>query len=138
MMAHPTATRMTERMHGRILPTTAPRRAPMRPVTRRRRRPGGSFTQQLAGSYQDDGEYVQQGSAQAAGKGLPASPKMEEMVSHGDRVVRPARRRTCLRTIFSLLRRTIAAARRAPMGQLTSSTRVERRRISADQDVASD
>ncbi len=34
-------------------------------------------------SHQDDGEDVQQGTAQAAGKGLPASPKMEEMVSHG-------------------------------------------------------
>ncbi len=69
---------------------------------------------------------------------LPASLKMEEMVSHGDQVVRPERRRTCLRSIFSLLRRTITAARRAPMGQLTSSSRVERRRISAGQDVASD
>ena len=85
-------------------------------------------------SHQDDGEDVQQGTAQAAGKGLPASPKMEEMVSHGDRVVRPARRRTCVRTIFSLFRRTIAA----PIRQRTSSARVERRRISAGQDVAAD
>jgi hypothetical protein len=85
-MAHPTATRTTERTHRRILPTTAPRRAPMRPLMRRRRRrrrPGGSFTQQLAGSYQDNGEDLQQGSAQAAGEGLPASLQMEEMVSHG-------------------------------------------------------
>jgi hypothetical protein len=83
MMAHPTATMTTERTHRRILPTTAPRRALTRPVTRRR---------------------------------------------------------TCLRTIivFSLLRRTIAAARRALMGQLTSSSRVEWRRNSAGQDVASD
>ncbi len=86
-MAHQTATRTTERTHRRILPTTAPKRALTRPVTRRRR-PGGSFTQQLAGSYQDNGEDLQQGSAQAAGKGLPASLKMEEMVSHGDGVVK--------------------------------------------------
>ncbi len=40
----------------------------------------------MKAAHQDDGEDVQQGSAQAAGKGLPATPKMEEMVSHRDRV----------------------------------------------------
>jgi hypothetical protein len=64
----------------------SPRRALTRPVMQRRkrmRRPGGSFTQQLPPGP-GNGEDVQQGSAQAAGKGLPASLKMEEMVSHGD------------------------------------------------------
>ncbi len=70
-------------------------------------------------------------------RGFLLPQKMVEMVSHSDLVVRPARRRTFVRTIFSLLRRTIAAARRAPMGQGISSVRVEQRRISAGQDVAS-
>jgi hypothetical protein len=45
-------------------------------------------------------------------------------------MVRPARRRICLRNVFSLLWRTIAAARRAPMGQWTS--RVARVQLAAD------